>query len=163
VEKKMTGPEEKNPVVTAVQRALGDYHRQIEEIDVELSRLVHRKEEIVAGARLSLLSQLPEEVRSQLPVILSAERPKVLGLPTSDQITALSAVVPNELESLRETLHDYYPEVQDIDARLAQQVHKREELIAAARISLVEQVSEGVKGSNMADFVPRVAMAILCL
>lgn len=49
-------------ILRAVQDTLGDYHRQLEELDGEFSRLTHRKEELLEAARLSLAQELPERV-----------------------------------------------------------------------------------------------------
>ncbi|SHF15769.1 hypothetical protein [Streptoalloteichus hindustanus] len=158
----MTRPDGDNAVLRAVQEALSGYHRQIEEVDEELSRLVHRREEIVVGARTALLEQLPEDVRGGLAREIAAERPpSALGARAAGHLAQLPAVVSQEVEALHARLRGFHSEIEGIDADLARLVHRREELVTAAREAMARCVPDEAE-EHAADRTPRVAMALAC-
>jgi archaellum component FlaC len=150
-----------DPLLAAIQETLGEYHRRIEAIDEDLSRLVHRREEIVAAARLAVLEQLPEEVKTNLPEVMTADTSQLLGLPGSEHVAELAAFAGREFEAVKFRLQDFHSEIEDIDANLARMVHKREELLAGARLSLADRVPEEIRG-RVTDVLPKVAMALAC-
>src|SRR5215831_18167780 len=95
--KQSNGPEKR--ILKAVQDSLRGFHGQIEEIDRRLGSLAHKREELVAAARLVLIDKLPKDVKTNLPQILSARSPA--GLPASDHVAELAAVAAREAGSLR--------------------------------------------------------------
>src|SRR5207253_3476383 len=151
------GPEGR--ILKAVQDSLRGFHGQIEEIDRRLASLAHRREELVAAARLALIDKLPKEVKTNLPHILTARTPA--GLPASEHVAELAAIAASEGGALRETLEGYHQQIQTLDRELEESVHKREELVAAARLSLVQGVPEEIRG-QVAELAPMVAMALAC-
>ncbi len=155
--RKSEGPQSR--ILKAVQDSLRGFHGQIEEIDRRLGSLAHKREELVAAARLALIDKLPKEVKTNLPHILSARSPA--GLPASDHVAELAAFAATEGGALKKTLEGYHKQIQALDRELEDSVHKREELVAAARLSLVQGVPEAIRG-NVAELAPMVAMALAC-
>lgn len=156
----MAKSEGMDPLLNAVQETLGEYHRKIERIDEDLSRLVHRREEMVAGARLAVIEQLPEEVIQSFPDLMASQPPQAIAL-RSDHVAELSAALDREVDSMRDRMLAFHNEIEEIDTQLASLVHQREEHLAAARLALVDRVPPEMKG-RVAELAPRVAMTLAC-